>query len=114
MSVCLSTDAGPSNPLETTMTSLHHCHWNWCRFTTVEHDDLVQHVVKIHLDTAEPVRRKDISLIRQVEEGSLEYPGQLLPPHALSNTQPNGQSIGVSSAGTTDIPTSSQLNISPV
>ena len=39
---------------------------------TVEHDDLVQHVVKIHIDAAEPVRRKDISLIRQVEEGSLE------------------------------------------
>ncbi|KAN0137940.1 hypothetical protein V8E53_004424 [Lactarius tabidus] len=74
------------------MTSLHSCHWNWCRFTTVQHDALVQHVVKAHLDIAEPVRRKDISLIRQVEEGSgsLEYPG-------------------VSSS---DIPTSSQLNAS--
>ena len=88
VSVCLSIlsrDAGPSNPLETTMTSLHSCHWNWCRFTTVEHNDLVQHVVKVHLDTAELVKRKDISLIRQVEEGSLEYPGQLPPSHALSN-----------------------------
>ena len=70
--------------------------------------------MKVHLDTAEPVRRKDISLIRQVEEGSLVYPGQLLPPHVLSNTQPNGQSTGVSSVGTTDIPASSQPNISPV
>ena len=90
VSVCLSIlsrDAGPSNPLETTMTSLHSCHWNGCRFTTVEHDDLVQHVVKVHLDTTEPVKRKDICLIRQVEEGSLEYPGQSLPTHALSKTQ---------------------------
>ena len=43
-----------------------------------QHDDLVQHVVKVHLDAAEPVKRKDIGLIRQVEEGSLEYPGQSL------------------------------------
>jgi hypothetical protein len=61
------------------MSSLHSCHWDWCRFTTVLHDDLVQHVMKVHVDTAEPVRRKDVSLIRQVEGGSLEYPGQLLP-----------------------------------
>ena len=45
----------------------------------MQHDDLVQHVMRVHVDTAEPVKRKDVSLIRQVEEGSLEYPGQLLP-----------------------------------
>jgi hypothetical protein len=75
------------------MTSLHSCHWNWCRFTTVSHDDLVQHVVKTHLDTAEPVRRKDISIIRQVEEGSgsLEYPGQLPPLRAPSNLMADPQ-----------------------
>lgn len=74
----------------TVMSSLHSCHWDWCRFTTVLHDDLVQHVMRVHVDMAEPVRRKDISLLRQVEEGSLEYPG--------------GSSI--------EIPTSSQLNTS--
>ncbi|KAI9441908.1 hypothetical protein H4582DRAFT_1935795 [Lactarius indigo] len=71
------------------MSSLHSCHWDWCRFTTVQHNDLVQHVMKEHVDTAEPVRRKDISLIRQVEEGSLEYPG---------------------GASSIEVPTSSQLN----
>ena len=67
--------------LDTLMSSLHSCHWDWCRFTTVLHDDLVQHVIKEHVDMAQPVRREDISLLRQVEEGSLEsleYPGQLL------------------------------------
>jgi hypothetical protein len=79
------------------MTSLHSCHWNWCRFTTVQHDALVQHVVKAHLDIAEPVRRKDISLIRQVEEGSgsLEYPGQLPPLHPPSNLMANPQASQV-------------------
>ncbi|KAH9053939.1 hypothetical protein EDB87DRAFT_1648798 [Lactarius vividus] len=73
------------------MSSLHSCHWDWCRFTTVQHNDLVQHVMKAHVDMAEPVRRKDISLIRQVEEGSLEYPG---------------------GASSIELPTSSQMNTS--
>ena len=66
------------------MTSLHSCHWDWCRFTTVLHDDLVQHVLKVHIDTAEPVRRKDIGLIRQVEDGSVEYQGYY-PSYARSS-----------------------------
>lgn len=70
------TNSGPSKPSQTIM---HSCHWDWCRFTTQLHDDLVQHVMKVHVDAAEPVRRRDISRIRQVEEGSLEYPGQSLP-----------------------------------
>jgi hypothetical protein len=53
-----------------TMSSLHSCHWDWCRFTTVLHDDFVQHVTSTHIDTAEPVKRADISLIRKVEEGA--------------------------------------------
>ncbi|KAH9014766.1 hypothetical protein EDB85DRAFT_851619 [Lactarius pseudohatsudake] len=88
------TNSGPSKPSivpRTIMSSLHSCHWDWCRFTTVLHNDLVQHVMKVHVDMAEPVRRKDISLIRQVEEGSLEYPG---------------------GASSIELPTSSQLNTS--
>jgi hypothetical protein len=53
-----------------TMSSLHSCRWDWCRFTTVLHDDFVQHVISTHIDKAEPVKRADISLIRQVEQGA--------------------------------------------
>jgi len=52
------------------MSSLHSCHWDWCRFTTVLHDDFVEHVVSTHLDKAEPVKRVDISLIHRVEQGT--------------------------------------------
>ena len=52
------------------MSSLHSCHWDWCRFTTVLHDDFVQHVISTHIDKAEPVKRADISLIRKVEQGA--------------------------------------------
>lgn len=52
------------------MSSLHSCRWDWCRFTTVLHHDFVQHVISTHIDKAEPVKRADISLIRQVEQGA--------------------------------------------
>jgi hypothetical protein len=51
------------------MSSLHSCHWDWCRFTTVLHDDFVEHVRSTHIEKAEPVKRADISLIRHVEQG---------------------------------------------
>ncbi len=54
----------------------------------MQHDDLVEHVIRVHVEVAEPIRIKDIKLIRQVEEGalegSLEYPGQLLRYSVLS------------------------------
>ena len=53
-----------------TMSSLHSCRWDWCRFTTVLHDDFVQHVISTHIVKAEPVKRADISLIRQIEQGA--------------------------------------------
>jgi hypothetical protein len=52
------------------MSSLHSCRWDWCRFTTVLHDDFIEHVISTHIDKAEPVKRADISLIRQVEQGA--------------------------------------------
>ncbi|KAF8266804.1 hypothetical protein EI94DRAFT_1732217 [Lactarius quietus] len=92
------------------MTSLHSCHWNWCRFTTVEHDDLVQHVMTTHVDTAEPVRRKDIGLLRQVEEGSLEYPGvsgSEIPTGSELDTSPPNVSPSFASGSTQILPVSS-------
>jgi hypothetical protein len=56
--------------VNSTMSSLHSCHWDWCRFTTVLHEDFVRHVISAHIDKAEPVKRDDISLIRQVEQGA--------------------------------------------
>ena len=62
------------------MSSLHSCHWDWCRFTTVLHDDFVQHVTSAHIDKAEPVKRDDISLIRHVERGAPGHSGELAEP----------------------------------
>jgi len=59
-----------------TMSSLHSCRWDWCRFTTVLHDDFVQHVISTHIDKAGPVKRADISLIRQVEQGASGHTGE--------------------------------------
>ena len=53
-----------------TMSSLYSCRWNWCRFTTGLYDDFVQHVISTHIDKVEPVKRADISLIRNVEQGA--------------------------------------------
>jgi hypothetical protein len=66
------------------MSTLHSCHWDWCRFTTVLHDDFVRHVISAHIDTAEPVKRGDISLIRHVEEGASVHDSEPLitPPIA--------------------------------
>ncbi|SRR5258708_29914400 len=58
------------------MSSLHSCHWDWCRFTTVLHDDFVQHVISTHIDKAEPVKKADISLIRKVEQGTPGHSGE--------------------------------------
>jgi hypothetical protein len=58
------------------MSSLHSCRWDWCRFTTVLHDDFVEHVVLTHIDKAEPVKKADISLIRQVEQGASGQSGE--------------------------------------
>jgi hypothetical protein len=50
------------------MSTLHSCHWDCCRFTTVLHDDFVRHVIEVHIDKAEPIKREDINLIQQVEQ----------------------------------------------
>jgi|SRR6267142_4665143 len=70
---------------DSTMSSLHSCHWDWCRFTTVLHEDFVRHVISAHIDKAEPVKRDDISLIRQVEQGASVHSGESrLWPHQSS------------------------------
>ena len=66
----------PYGNVDPTMSSLHSCHWDWCRFTTVAHDDFVQHVISAHIDKAEPVKRDDISLIRHVEQGAPSHSGE--------------------------------------
>lgn len=65
-----------ARPLRIPMSSLHSCHWDWCRFTTVLHDDFVKHVVSTHLDKAEPVKRAEISLIHRVEQGASGHSGE--------------------------------------
>jgi hypothetical protein len=60
------------------MSTLHSCHWDWCRFTTVLHHDFVQHVISAHIDKAQPVKRQDINLIRHLEQGVPTNDSELL------------------------------------
>jgi len=69
-----------------TMSSLHSCHWDWCRFTTAFHDALVEHVVSTHIEKAEPVKRADISLIRRVEQGASGNSGKSIFTRPAADT----------------------------
>ncbi|KAH9985472.1 hypothetical protein BJV77DRAFT_1032564 [Russula vinacea] len=72
------------------MSSLHSCHWDWCRYTTVLHDDFVEHVISTHIDKAEPVKRADISLIRHVEQGTSGHSDSFVD--GVLNMEATGQS----------------------
>ncbi|KII94888.1 hypothetical protein PLICRDRAFT_47894 [Plicaturopsis crispa FD-325 SS-3] len=48
---------------------LHSCRWAWCRLSFATLKELAHHVVQDHAAKAQPVRRKDLELIRRVEEG---------------------------------------------
>ncbi|KAH9976448.1 hypothetical protein BGW80DRAFT_1457229 [Lactifluus volemus] len=89
------------------MSTLHSCHWDWCRFTTVLHHDFVQHVISTHIDNANPVKRQDINLIRHLEQGapandsgtlSIELPtsSQLEPPQSASQSIGSSENVLVS------------------
>jgi hypothetical protein len=48
------------------------CRWAWCRLTFSDNVGLVHHVLHDHVRHAIPVRRRDISMIKRVEEGKGE------------------------------------------
>ncbi|KJA29856.1 hypothetical protein HYPSUDRAFT_31864 [Hypholoma sublateritium FD-334 SS-4] len=48
------------------------CRWAWCRATFSNGEDLTQHVVHEHARKSVPMRRRDIAVIRRIEEGSGE------------------------------------------
>ncbi|TFK50891.1 hypothetical protein OE88DRAFT_1660028 [Heliocybe sulcata] len=54
------------------------CRWDWCRATFSSNKSLVDHVVDDHIKTAEPVKRRDVSLIRRAEEGQSGITDSLL------------------------------------
>src|ERR1700733_6792699 len=61
--------------LPTTSTSpslpprMHHCHWDWCRLTFPTNQLLIDHVIYEHVRKAQPVRRRDLPMLRRAEEG---------------------------------------------
>jgi hypothetical protein len=56
-------------------TTLSTCRWNWCTRSFPDHNGLVAHVEEDHIAKADPVKRKDVSLLQRVEDGaSLEGP----------------------------------------
>ncbi|KAI0276201.1 hypothetical protein BGY98DRAFT_731251 [Russula aff. rugulosa BPL654] len=97
-----------------TMSSLHSCRWDWCRFTTVLHDDFVQHVISTHIDKAEPVKRADISFIRKVEQGASGHSDSLMGD--ISNVtveatvaRPEAPQLSFTSGSTFVLPLSPQM-----
>ncbi|KAF8588847.1 hypothetical protein K439DRAFT_1334144 [Ramaria rubella] len=60
-------------------TTLSACRWNWCTSTFSDHASLRVHVETEHIATAEPVKRKDITLLQRTEDGtSLQGSSSLL------------------------------------
>jgi len=48
------------------------CKWEWCRLSFLDQAALNEHVVLEHVRRAIPVRRRDIPIMRRVEEGAGE------------------------------------------
>jgi len=48
------------------------CRWAWCRLTFSDNVALVHHVLHDHARRAIPVRRRDITMIKRMEEGKGE------------------------------------------
>jgi len=84
--------------------SLHSCHWDWCRFTTEFHDEFVQHVIKAHVDKAEPVKKEDINLIRHVEQGASNHSGGISSYATTSSQSEALQSVSQSGPSTANHP----------
>lgn len=57
----------PSSPV--LPPRIHHCHWDWCRLTFSTDALLIDHVICEHVRTAQPVRRRDLPMLRRAEEG---------------------------------------------
>jgi len=58
----------PKSPLKPP-THTHSCCWDWCRLTFPTNALLVDHVIHKHVHTAQPVRRRDLPMLRRAEEG---------------------------------------------
>ena len=46
------------------------CRWNWCTRTFSDHSALKDHVDLEHISKATPVKRKDVPLLKLVENGA--------------------------------------------
>ena len=51
-------------------TTLSACRWNWCARTFSDHSSLSHHVEVDHIANATPVKRRDVSLLEFVENGT--------------------------------------------
>jgi hypothetical protein len=63
-----STSGGTSNGYMQSYS----CRWLWCRLVFTALDELSAHVVGDHIGPAEPMKRRDVILMRRVEEGAGE------------------------------------------
>ncbi|KAF9481810.1 hypothetical protein BDN70DRAFT_802642, partial [Pholiota conissans] len=63
-----------SHPLSSSFQAssghVYSCKWAWCRLTFSDNALLVQHVIHEHARRSIPVRRRDIAIVRRIEEGS--------------------------------------------
>jgi hypothetical protein len=63
----LSPSTSPKSPLNP--QPYFSCRWDWCRLTFPTNALLVDHVIHEHVRSAQPVRRRDLPMLRRVEEG---------------------------------------------
>ena len=59
-----------SSSMDLPRRRFHPCRWDWCRSTFPTNAQLINHVLFEHVRNAKPVSRKDVSMLRRVEEGS--------------------------------------------
>lgn len=45
------------------------CRWTWCRRNFISKAELDHHVIHDHIQTAVPVRRKDLAMLKRADEG---------------------------------------------
>lgn len=50
-------------------SEIHSCRWAWCRLIFSTNTELAHHVIHEHVQNAVPVLRKDLTMLRRVEEG---------------------------------------------
>ena len=64
-----SPHSSPHSPHPHVDPANHTCHWDWCRLAFPSNALLIHHVIHEHVHKAQPVRRRDLPILRRVKDG---------------------------------------------